>query len=91
MLIGHDAVETYLVGQGILFMVLVVEHMGLFRVEVSVGRGQTSRLEFFQLTVGYISLSLLQKPVNIHLVLWPGQSVNRRRLRKSIWDTKTHW
>ena len=40
VLVGHYAVEPGLVGHGVLLVVLVVEMMGLLRVEVGVGEVQ---------------------------------------------------
>ena len=40
MLVAHDSIETDLVGQGVLLMVFVVMDVGLFRVEMGVGKSQ---------------------------------------------------
>jgi hypothetical protein len=43
MLVRHDAIEPHRIGQGVLFMVLVVQDMGLVGVEIGVGKIQTPR------------------------------------------------
>ena len=42
MLIGHDAVQAGLIGRLVFFVVLVVEDVGFFRVEVSVGKAKAA-------------------------------------------------
>src|SRR5262249_40420009 len=42
VLVGHDAVAARLIGEGILLMVLVVQYVRLHRIEMSVGKAQTS-------------------------------------------------
>ena len=59
VLVGHDAVEPHLVGQGVLVVVLVVQDVGLVRVEERVGKSQPSRIELLQLGLVDISLGLL--------------------------------
>ncbi len=40
MLVGHDAVDSLFVSQHVLFVVLVVQGVGLLRVEIGVGKIQ---------------------------------------------------
>ncbi len=41
VLIAHDAVKAHVIGQGVLLMILIVKHVGLFRIEVGIGKAQT--------------------------------------------------
>ena len=68
MLVAHDAVETHLVGKGILLVVLVVENVGLLRVEVGVGEAQTPGIVLLQVLAGDVAVGLFREPVNLRLV-----------------------
>ena len=68
MLVGHDAVEAYLVGQDILLVVLVVENAGLFGVKMGVGEAQAAGVVLLQVLVGDVSVGLLGEPVDFRLV-----------------------
>ena len=46
VLVGHDAVESHLVGQGVLVVVLGVQLVGLLGVKVGVGKPQAARVKF---------------------------------------------
>ena len=70
--VGHDAVESHFVGQGILVVVLVIKKVGLGGVEEGIGESQPSRVELRQLGVADVALGLLGKPVNFHLVFGAG-------------------
>ena len=59
VLVGHDPVESHLVGQCVLVVVLVVKYVGLVRVEERVGESQASRVELLQLGLVDVSLGLL--------------------------------
>jgi hypothetical protein len=72
MLVGHDPVEAYLVRQNVLFMVLVVQHMSLFRVEVCVGKEQSAGVILFQVFVPDVPVGLLGKPEHFDFVFGPG-------------------
>ena len=68
VLVGHDAVETHLVGQGVLLVVLVIEDAGLVGVEIGVGEPQAARVELLQVLVGHVAVGLLREPVDFGLV-----------------------
>ena len=72
MLVGHDAVESHLVGQRILFVVLVVKHARPGRVEVGVGEAQAARLVLFEVLIGHVAVGLFGKVVNLYLIFGPG-------------------
>ena len=76
MLIAHDSVEAHFVGPGILVMVLVVEYVGLFWVEVGVGEAEPPRVVSIKKLVVDVSVGLFREPVDFHLILGPGQLVN---------------
>ena len=42
MLVGHDPVEPDLIGQRVLLVVLVVQHVGFMRIEERVGKAEPS-------------------------------------------------
>jgi hypothetical protein len=68
MLIGHDAVETHLIGQGILLMVLVVQHVRLLGIEMGVGKAETSRIVPVEIRIGNITVGLLREPIDFYLL-----------------------
>jgi hypothetical protein len=59
MLVGHDAVEANLIGEGILLMVLIVEHVCLVGIEMGVGKAETARLVLVEILIGDIPVGLL--------------------------------
>ena len=71
--VGHNAVEPYFVGQGVLLVVLVVQHAGFLWVKVGVGEPETARLILLQVCAGDVAVRLLGEPVDFRLVLGPGQ------------------
>ena len=38
VLVGHDAIESRFVGHGVLLVVLVIEMVGFFRIEIGIGK-----------------------------------------------------
>jgi hypothetical protein len=69
VLVAHDAVKAYLIGPGILLVILIVEHMGLLRVKMGVGEAETPRLILFQVSVGDVTVGLLRKPIDFDMIL----------------------
>jgi hypothetical protein len=63
VLIGHDAIEAYLISQGILLMVLVVQDMGLFWVEIPVREAQAPR---------DVAIRLLSEVIDLYFIFGPG-------------------
>ena len=72
MLVSHDAVEAYLVGQGVLVVVFVIEHVSLFRIEVGVWKPQPARVILRQLAVAHVALGLFGKPVDLYFFFGAG-------------------
>ena len=70
VLVGHDAVEAVLIGAGVLLVVLVVEHVGLFGVEMGIGEIQSSRFELLNVLVGDVAVGLFREPEYFNLILW---------------------
>jgi len=68
VLVGHDAVEAHLIGEGILLMVLDVQHVGLLGIEMGVGKAQTSRIVLVEVLIGHITVGLLRKPIDLCLL-----------------------
>ena len=69
MLIAHDSVKAHFVSPGVLVMVLVVEYVGFFRVEVGVGEPETPRVVLIKKLVVYVAVGLLREPVDFYLSL----------------------
>ena len=69
MLVAHNAVEAYFVGQGVLLVVLVVEDAGLVGIEIGIGESQASGVVLLQVLVANVSVGLLGEPVNFGLIL----------------------
>ena len=76
--VAHDTVESHFVGQGVLLVVLVVQHAGFLGVEVGVGESETPRLELLQVCVGNVPVRLLGEPVYLRLVFGSGQLLYHR-------------
>jgi hypothetical protein len=68
MLVGHDAIEAHRIGEGILLMVLVVQHVGLLRIKMGVGKAETSRIVLVEVRIGNIPVGLLRKPIDLDLL-----------------------
>jgi hypothetical protein len=68
MLIGHDAVEANLIGEGVLFMILVVQDMGLLRVKVRVRKAQPPRIVLGQILIGDVAIGLLREPEYLNAI-----------------------
>ena len=68
VLIGHYAVESGLVGHGVLLVVLVVEMVGLFRIEVGVGEVQPTRLELVNVLFVQLRIWLLGVEIDVHCI-----------------------
>src|SRR6266566_3951410 len=73
VLVAHDAVEAHFIGQGVLLMVLIVEHMRLLGVNMGVGETETPRRVLFQVGVGDVAVGLFRKPVDLYAVLGSGE------------------
>ena len=68
MLIGHYAVQPRLVGHCVLLMVLVIEMMGLFRVEVGVGEIQPPGVVLRDVVHVQVGIGLLGMEKDFHRV-----------------------
>jgi hypothetical protein len=73
VLVAHDAVKAYLIGPGVLLVILIVEHMGFLRVKIGVGKAETPRLILFQVSVGDVTVGLLRKPVDLDMIFGAGE------------------
>ena len=60
--VGHNAVKPHFVGPGILVVVVVVEDVGLFRVEVGIGKVHPPRLVRLQVGLRYMAVGLFREP-----------------------------
>ena len=69
MLIGHDAIEPDFIGQGVLLMVLIVQHVRPLGIEIGVGEIQPPRRVFGQILVGHVAIGLFRKPEYLDLFL----------------------
>ena len=72
VLVGHDPVEADFICPGVLFVVLVVEYMGLVRVEVGIGESEAAILIGFDVFVADGAVWLLGEPVDFGMFLGPG-------------------
>ena len=68
MLVGHDAVEAHCIGEGILLMVLVVQHVRLHGIEMGVGKAETSRIVLVEVLIAHITVGLLREPKDLYLL-----------------------
>ena len=66
MLVGHYPVDAFFVGQGVLLVVLVVQHVGLFRVEVCVGKVDSARLVLGDFLLIDVGIGLLRVKVQLY-------------------------
>jgi hypothetical protein len=80
VLIAHDAVKADFIGQGVLLVILVVEHVGFRRIKIGVGKTQTPRLVLSQIRVRDVAIGLLRKPIDFDLILRPCELLNHRVL-----------
>jgi hypothetical protein len=60
--------EAYLIGEGILLMVLVVQHVCLHGIEMSIGKAETSGIVLVEVLIGNITVGLLRKPKDFYLL-----------------------
>ena len=68
VLVGHDAVEIDLVRQLVLVVVVGVEDVGLFGVEIGVGEVHPTRFPPFEVILGDVAIGLFGKPEYFELV-----------------------
>ena len=68
VLVGHYPVNASLVGHDVLLVVLVVEYVGLFGLEVGVGKGEPTGVVLGQLFVSDVGVGLLGMKIDFHLV-----------------------
>jgi hypothetical protein len=68
VLVGHDTVEADLIGESILFVILVIQDMGLLWIEVGVRKAQTPGIVLGQIRIGDVAIGLLREPEHFYAV-----------------------
>ena len=69
MFVAHDTVKAHLIGEGVLLMGLIVQHVGLFRIEMAVEKAETPGVILRDVFTRDVAVGLLNEPEDLHPVL----------------------
>jgi hypothetical protein len=72
VLVGHYSIEANLIDQGVLFVILVVQHMGFLRVEVGIWEHEPCCVVLIKVFVSNVAIGLLREPIVLNLTLRAG-------------------